>query len=483
MEKICLLGCESKGVIAPEIYGHFAEHIGGVYYDGLWVGEDSDIENVHGFRKFIIEKFKAINPPVLRWPGGCFAETYNWRDGIGPREERPVTCGWWYNNDHRVESNAVGAHEFMDFCEMTGAKPYVAANITAQTPMDMRNFMEYLNMPENTTTLSKERAENGHPAPFDVPYFGIGNENWGGGGNMTPEQYAREYVKYATLCSSVNVNGAKYIACGADSWDIGWTDRFMREFAHKTAIWALAFHYYCGGAGDPVGFTEEEWYTLIDKASKMEELIRRHDAAMTVHDPDGRVKIVVDEWGCWHPGGSGPSKGYNLFEQQSTMRDAVITALTLNIFNNHCDRVVMTNAAQLCNNLHCLFLAGGEHAIVTPTYHVYDLYKDHQGARQIGTVVTDKRLSVSASEKDGTVCVTVANTSYDEAVAVSLSAFAMALGTKASVTVLAADPHAHNTFEDPYAVTPADARDYSLADGTLALEIPAAGIVKIEIKA
>ena len=481
MEKICLLGCESRGTIAPEIYGHFAEHIGGVYYDGLWVGEDSDVENVHGFRKFIIEKFKAINPPVLRWPGGCFAEDYNWRDGIGPRDKRPVSCGFWYNYDHRLETNAVGTHEFMDFCEMVGAKPYVAANITAQTPMDMRNFMEYLNMPEDTTTLSKERAVNGHAAPFDVRFFGIGNENWGGGGNMTPEQYAREYIKYATICSSVNVNGAKYIACGADSVHVEWTDRFMREFAHRCPIWGLAFHYYCGGAGDPVSFTEEEWYTLIDKASKMEELINRHDAAMLTHDPERKVKIVVDEWGCWHPDGSGPSKGCNLFEQQSTMRDAVITALTLNIFNNHCDRVVMANAAQLCNNLHCLFLAGGEHAIVTPTYYVYDLYKEHQGAAQIETVVTDKTLSVSASERDGTVCITIANTSYDRAAEVEISAFAKTFGTKAVVTTLAAEPHAHNTFDDPDAVKPAADAEYALTDGTLTLTVPAAAVVRVLI--
>ncbi|MBE6658323.1 MAG: alpha-N-arabinofuranosidase [Ruminococcaceae bacterium] len=482
MEKICLIGCESRGVIAPEIYGHFAEHIGGVYYDGLWVGEDSPVENIRGFRKFIVEKFRAIHPPVLRWPGGCFAETYNWRDGIGPRECRPKTVNWWYNYDHRVESNAVGAHEFMDFCEQVGARPYVAANITAQTPMDMRSFMEYLNMPENTTTLAAERAENGHPAPFDVPYFGIGNENWGGGGNMTPEQYAREYVKYATICGSVNVNGAKYIACGADSWNVDWTERFMREFAHRCPIWGLAFHYYCGRAGDPVSFTREEWDTLIAKASQMETLIERHNAAMLAHDPDKRIKIVVDEWGCWHPDGSGPSGGYNLFEQQSTMRDAVITALTLNIFNNHCDRIAMANVAQLCNNLHCLFLAGGEHAIVTPTYHVYDLYKGHQGGEQIEVAVTDKSLSVSASEKDGVITVTAANTNYDKAIDVEISAFARELGTTAEITVLAADPHAHNTFENPDAVVPGAAQTCSVGGGVLAVTVPASGIVRIEIR-
>lgn len=482
MEQICILGSESRGVIAPELYGHFAEHIGGVYYDGLWVGEDSPIENVRGFRKFIVDRFRAINPAVLRWSGGCFAETYNWRDGIGPRERRPKTAGWWYNYDKRVETNRVGAHEFLDFCEMVGAAPYVAANITAQTPMDMRNFMEYLNMPEGTTTLSEERAANGHPAPFDVPFFGIGNENWGGGGNMTPEQYAREYVKYATLCSSVNTNGAKYIACGADSFNIDWTARFMREYAHRCPAWGLAFHYYCGASGDCVDFTRENWNSLVEKANRMDGLIRRHDAAMLTYDPDRRVKIVIDEWGCWHPDGSGPSKGYNLFEQQSTMRDAVITALTLNTFNNHCDRVAMANVAQLCNNLHCLFLAGGEHAIVTPTYHVFDLYKAHQGASQLETVTTDKTLSVSASEKDGKITVTVANMNYDRDVEVSLSAFAMTLGECAEVTYLVSDdPHAHNTFDNPECVTLSAPETVSAVNGTLVVKAPAAGVVRVVI--
>ena len=482
MEQICILGCESRGIIAPEIYGHFAEHIGGVYYDGLWVGEDSPIPNIRGFRKFIVDKFRAIQPAVLRWPGGCFAETYNWRDGIGPRENRPKTVNWWYNNDRRVESNAVGTHEFMDFCEMVGAKPYVAANITSQTPMEMRNFMEYLNMPENTTTLAAQRAENGHPAPFDVKYFGIGNENWGGGGNMTPEQYAREYIKYATVCGSVNVNGVKYIACGADSWNMDWTERFMREFAHRTNLWGLAFHYYCGQAGDPVAFTKEEWNTLVDRASQMETLIERHSAAMLAHDPDKRVKIVVDEWGCWHPGGSGPSKGYNLFEQQSTMRDAVIAALTLNTFNNHCDRIAMANVAQLCNNLHCLFLAGGENAIVTPTYHVFDLYKEHQGARQLESASTDKSLSVSASEKDGRVCVTIANKNYDRPVDVTLSAFALPLGDTAEITALSADdPHAHNTFENPDCVTLSAPETAAVKDGCVTVSVAPAGVTRVMI--
>lgn len=480
MKKICLIPCESAGVIEPGIYGHFSEHIGGVFRDGVWVGEHADVPQTDGFRDFIIEKFKALEPPVLRWPGGCFAETYRWRDGIGPREKRPVTMGWWYRDDGRLETNEVGIHEFVHFCELTGAKPYIAANITGMTPMDMRDFMEYCNAPAGTTTLAKERGENGHTEPFDIPYWGIGNENWGGGGNMTPEQYAREYIKYVTLCHTVNLHGARYVACGANAGDYRWTDGFMREYAHRVPLYALAFHYYCGGAGDCVNFTKEQWDELVTRAGKLDDMIRRHSAAMELHDPEKRVKIIVDEWGCWHPGGSGPSKGYNLFEQQSTMRDGVITALSLNAFNNHCDRVVMANVAQLCNNLHCLFLTGGENAIVTPTYWVFHMYKNHMGASHIRTAIEGGGLSASASEKDGKTTLTIANLSYDEGCEIELTSFGgKDLPETAVVTVLGGDPHSHNSFDAPEAVKPADPVKTEKKDGKFVITMPAASVASV----
>jgi len=480
MERICLLPCESRGTIAPEIYGHFSEHIGGVFRDGLWVGEDSAVSNTHGFRQFVIDRFRELAPPVLRWPGGCFAETYKWRDGIGAREKRPKTMGWWYRNDGRLETNEVGIHEFADFCRLTGAKPYVAANITGMTPMDMRDFMEYCGDPAHSTTLSEERAQNGDEQPFNIPYWGIGNENWGGGGNMTPEQYAREFIRYSTLCQTVNLNDARYIACGANASDYLWTDGFMKEWGGRVPLYALAFHYYCGGAGDPVAFSKEEWETLVTRAGRIGELIERHGAAMDLYDPERKVKIICDEWGCWHPAGSGPSKGYNLFEQQSTMRDGVITALSLNSFNNHCDRVAMANAAQLCNNLHCLFLTGGENAIVTPTYWVYWLYRGHQNAEHIRTAVEGENLSVSASRKDGETLITVANLSFDAEKEVELSAFgAESLPENGTLTVLGGNPHAHNTFDAPEAVKPQETMKFQAKNGKAVATLPPASVAKI----
>ena len=312
---------KSKGTISPRIYGHFSEHIGGVFYDGLWVGEDSKIENVRGFRKKLVDSFRRIHPPVLRWPGGCFAETYDWRDGIGPRDQRPERANWWYYSDHRTESNQVGTHEFIDFCRMVGAEPYIAANMTTTTALNIRNWIEYCNFPADRTTLSRERAKNGDPEPFNVRLWGIGNENWGGGGQMSPEMNVREYLRYSTVCDSLDRGNLKFIMCGANAHEVEWTRRCMKEWAsgrpHVAPTWGMSVHYYCGTAGTPQEFTEDQWYELLFKADFMRRIVDDHRAAMDEFDPDRKIRLVVDEWGCWHKDGTGPSKGYNLFEQQS----------------------------------------------------------------------------------------------------------------------------------------------------------------------
>lgn len=479
MKKVYLFYPEKLGTIAPEIYGHFAEHIGGVFYDGLWVGRDSNVPNINGFRKFIVDKLKTINPPVIRWPGGCFAEIYDWRDGIG--ENRPTRINWWHYCDKRYESNQVGTHEFVELCELVGAKPYFAANVTSVTPMHIRNWMDYCLSPRGSTTLAKEREKNGRPEPFYIPYWGVGNENWGGGGNMPPEVYAVEYRRYAAIMNNT-ATGIKFIGCGPNSEDYNWTRKFMDIFRTSDKFMhGFSLHYYCGGAGDPVNFTVDEWDELIHKAGRMEEILLRHWSIIQGFGLDNQIKLVIDEWGCWHPKGSGPSKGYNLFEQQSTMRDAVVAALTLNIFNNHCDKIMMANVAQLVNNLHCLFLAGGEHCIVTPTYHVFDMYKDHQGAAAIKTYTdADKSdLSVSASVKDGFVTVTIANLSAKTDLQVSLKAVDIELHNNAQITVLAnADMHAHSTFENPDAVKPFTVK----VNPNDPITVPKAGVVSIKAK-
>lgn len=487
MNTVHILYPEHIGTINPNIYGHFSEHIGGVFYDGIWVGEDSKVPNIHGFRKELVELFAKIKPPVLRWPGGCFAETYDWRDGIGPREKRPTTVNWWYNDDGRLESNQVGTHEFVEFCSLVGAKPYFAANATTTTPMEIRNWMEYCLFPEGSTTLAQLRGQNGSPAPFDIPYWGLGNENWGGGGNMTPEDYAAVYRKYAMVCDSVARSRA-FVACGPNGNSLDWTRRFFQKLfdgldghPNNCKIDGYAVHYYCGTAGTATQFTKEQWYELLTKAAYMEDIIVQQRGVMDSYDPQRRIGMVVDEWGCWHQGGSGPSKGYNLFEQQSTMRDAVVAGMTLNIFNNHCDKVMMANVAQLVNNLHSLFLAGGDQLVATPNYYVFAMMKDHQGAGGLRTVVEAEQagniaqVSASASVKDGKTLVTLVNTSYDQEAEVRLALQGGGFAGDGELVCLSAKPDAYNTFEDPQAVRPVSSK-VALNGSEAVVTLPAASV-------
>jgi alpha-N-arabinofuranosidase len=426
---------------------------------------------------------KQIQAPVLRWPGGCFAETYDWRDGIG--ENRPVRPNWWTEKDGRYEPNSVGTHEFVDLCELIGAKPYFAVNVTSITPLHARDWMDYCLSPRGTTTLALEREKNGHPEPFDIPYWGIGNENWGGGGNMTPDYYALEYRRFATILKNVPSAPKDLIAGGANGGDYNWTRRLTDSMQGiRRILGGMSFHFYCGKAGDCVDFSTEQWYELLEKAHRMDELITRHHGILQGYKMENEMKLVIDEWGCWHPDGSGPSKGYNLFEQQSTMRDAVISAITLNIFNNQCDKIKMANVAQLVNNLHCLFLASGENCIETPTFHVFDMFKTHQNGTAIKTVAEDNgaldaRVSVSASVKDGIMTVTMANCNCSEDAEVSLNLLGGSYAGKATVTTLKGEAmNSHNTFENPNAVAPTEVSDVALDS---AITVPAAGVVSVRV--
>jgi len=474
------------GTIAPEIYGHFSEHIGGVFYGGIWVGKDSKIPNIGGFRKDFIEKFKKIKPPVLRWPGGCFAEVYNWRDGIG--KNRPTRINWWTVNDGRYEPNEVGTHEFMELCEILETKPYLAVNVTSITPMEARDWLDYCLSPRGSTTLAKLREENGHAEPFDIPYFGVGNENWGDGGNMTPEYYALEFRRFATVMGNVpSANKRSMICGGANGGDYNWTRKLAESLSttRRTLQDGMSIHYYCWKAGDAIGFTEEQWYEMLTRAYKMDDIINRHYAILEGYKTENSMKLVIDEWGCWHPDGSGPSEGYNLFEQQSTMRDALVSAITLNIFNNQCKKIKMANVAQVCNNLHALFLADENHLITTPTYHVFDMFKGHQGGEALRAFAEDnedieKRLSLSASVKDGVMTLTLANCSATEDIEASLNLMGAKFDGALEVALLEGEQlNSHNTFDAPDMVTP---KYFTLDAGTEAVTVPKASVVCITAK-
>lgn len=482
MKDIYIVLPEELGTIAPEIYGHFSEHIGGVMRDGAWVGKDSPVPNVRGWRTQIVEKLKAINAPVIRWPGGCFAETYDWRDGIG--SDRPRRINWWMANDGRVETNEVGTHEFMDFCEQVGAKPYFAVNITSITPLQARDWLDYCLSPAESTDLALLREKNGRKEPFDIPYFGIGNENWGGGGEMTPEFYASVYRRFATVMGNVPSGTPKdFFACGACAEDFDWTQRLAVGFKEKhSKLDGMTIHYYCGGAGECTDYTVSQWYELLQKAEKMDDIIERNWSVVKGYGLEKSMKLVIDEWGCWHPGGSGPSKGYNLFEQQATMRDAVVAALTMNIFNNRCSSIKMANVAQLCNNLHAPFLADKEHCVETVNYYVFDMFKNHMGATAVRTVVKDneditRKVSASASVKNGAVTLTLANCSCERAVTVRPVLLGGASAGMKLRTLSAESRLACNTFDEPYKIVPVEA-----ATNGKTVTIPKGGVAEVTIR-
>jgi len=495
MKKLYVIGPAEIGEVNPNIYGHFSEHIGGVIYDGIWVGEDSSVPNVRGFRKFIIDKMKNINAPVVRWPGGCFAEIYDWRDGIGARCDRPTRINWWHNDDQRMEPNEVGTHEFVDFCRLSGAEPYFAANITSTTPLDIRDWIDYCNTPKGLTALAKLREANGSPEPFNVKYWGVGNETWGGGGNMTPEMYAHEFRKYAVLMHNASP-GLELIGSGANHSDTVWSREFMRVFEHSERhMNGFSLHFYCGNCGDVTNFEVDEWYQLIRQAADIETAIRKNWDIIDHYGLGDNAKLVIDEWGCWHPNGSGPSKGYNLFEQQSTMRDAMVAALTLNIFNNNCEKIKMATVAQLVNNLHALFLSGGEHCVTTPTYHIFDMYKHHQGGTAVKTYADKEdiiefqnphngrnsqleKISHSATIKDGCLTVSAANLDAETGASFEISPVGFETETTGTMTILHNDDfRAHNTFAEPEKV-----KLHESPAKSLKIEMPPASVVTVRLK-
>jgi len=340
---------EQVGEINPNIYGHFAEHLGRCIYEGIWVGKDSSIPNTGGIRNDVVEAMKRIKPPVVRWPGGCFADDYHWEDGIGPHAERPrrINIHW----GQVIDNNAFGTHEFVDFCRRIGAEPYVCGNVGSGSPREMRDWVEYCNFLGDSTRV-RQRTANGHPSIFPVRYWGVGNENWGCGGSFDPEDYAVQYRRFATFLRDFPGAPLFLIACGPPGNNHEWTRRFFQKFAGRARLHGYAAHYYCGTAGTATEYSVDQWYQLIHRASLMEELVVQQRAIMDEFDPDRRVGLIVDEWGTWHP--PAPGQEPQFLWQQNTLRDALVAALSLDIFNRHADKVIMGNIAQTINVLQAM---------------------------------------------------------------------------------------------------------------------------------
>jgi len=504
MAKLLINEKHRKGHINPEIYGHFSEHLGRCIYEGLYVGENSDIPNVNGMRKDVVDALKEMQIPVLRWPGGCFADEYHWKDGIGPKETRKkmINTNW----GGVVEDNSFGTHEFFELCEQLGCKTYVNGNVGSGTVQEMSEWVEYITF-DGTSPMADLRKKNGHEKPWKIDYFGIGNENWGCGGNMTPEYYANLYRRYQTFVRQYNhAEPIQKICCGSNSSDYFWTEGVLKTcFALPQPggqatghMNGLSLHYYTvpgpdwDHKGSATDFDETRWYDTLAKAVFMKELVERHGAIMDQYDPEKKIGMMVDEWGTWFDVEPGTNPGF--LYQQNTMRDALVAGVTLNIFNKHCDRVKMACIAQLVNVLQSVILTEGPKMILTPTYHVFHMYKHHQDAELLESYIDGNKtvgvnqdhqvplLSESVSVGgDGYVNVTLANLSANEDAPVELS-FVELAPKEITAAVLKGEMHAHNTFEEPENVKEEAFDAYEVKDGKISFTAPAGSVISFRMK-
>ncbi len=514
--RIEVLFDEPLGTISPNIYGHFVENLSGVLYDGIWVGEKSPVPNTDGLRKSLIEHMRKIKATVIRFPGGCFADSYDWRDGIGPAEKRPRRTNFWANGEsekapvsHRYDPNAVGTNEFVHFCKLIGAEPYLAANVRSLPASAFQQWVEYCNSPAGSTTLADARAAAGYPDPFRVKYWGVGNESWGCGGEFTPQEYAVEFRRYSTWLPTYGDN-LNLIASGPNTDDWSWTREFLTEVLRKGPgelhrIYGMALHHYAwnlsrgktqdwvAGKGDAVKFEAVDWYELLREGERMEGLVTGHWQVLGEFDHQHRVKLVVDEWGPWYRPGSEATPGDQL-EQMPTLRDAVFSGMTLDIFNRHPEKIAMANCAQLINCLNSLYLAHEDKFVITPVGHVFDLYASHQGGQALRTIFSVPSLHYdrdgqaasfwglrgSASVRDTNLTITAVNPSTNEPCLAEI-ALRGATVKEASMRFLSnADIHAHNTFDQRDVVVP-QAKPLSLNGSALVVEFPPASVVALNI--
>jgi alpha-N-arabinofuranosidase len=517
--RIDVLVSEPIGTIVPDLYGHFVEHLGGVVYDGIWVGDDSKVANTGGIRQAVVDAMRKLPKGAIRWPGGCFADSYDWRDGTGPRPSRPRRTNFWAGNmrnrppsPSKFDTNHFGTVEFAKFCKMIGSEAYFAANLRSLPARDFYQWVEYANSPAGTTSLADLRAKDGSPEPLNVRFWGVGNESWGCGGDFTAEEYAVEFRRFTSWVPGFDTRLA-FIASGPSSGELSWTRGFFSKLLEKGPgmlgrVAGFALHHYSENLGfgqpgrtewnarkgDAVAFTPAEWYELLKEADRMESLITDHWTVMGEFDREHRVKLYVDEWGTWYKAGTEVHPDH-LLGQQNTMRDALVAGLTFDTFHRHADKVAMGNIAQLVNCLQSLFLATGDRFVTTPTYHVFDLYAPHVGGQAVRALfaapaisyerVKDKGtlygLNGSASVKDRTLTLTVTNPHASEAHEAEIVVRGAAPGAVKAAQIAAPDIHAHNTFENPNAVVIKDGAAASVQNGVLTYRFPAASVTRLQI--
>ena len=491
---------EKKGTISPEIYGHFSEHLGRCIYEGIYVGENSPVPNKKGMRTDVVEALRDMGIPVLRWPGGCFADEYHWKDGVGPKEKRKrmVNTNW----GGVVEDNSFGTHEYFELCDQLGCKTYINGNVGSGTVQEMSEWVEYMTF-DGESPLANERRANGRDKAWRVDYFGVGNENWGCGGNMHPEYYADVYRRYQSFVKMYDKEKPiSRIACGPSDFDYDWTERilnrlFTRCYDHLHGnLDGLSLHYYTlphdwAHKGSATDFTPEEWYITLFKTLKMDEIITKHSNIMDKYDPKKIIALIVDEWGCWYDVEEGTNPG--CLYQQNTIRDALVAGINLNIFNKHCDRVRMANIAQTVNVLQSVILTEGPKMILTPTYHVFRMFKHHQGAQCLNSFITDAgeagideykvpEVTESVSESaDGTINITLNNLSLDDGkeVLITFDAFK---ASSVEASVVTGEMNAHNTFDKPEVVTTGKLDSVRITEEGIVVKLPAKSVSLLRVR-
>ncbi len=479
--------------ISRHIYGHFSEHLGHCIYGGIWVGPDSDIPNVDGYRTDVMEALKEMKIPNLRWPGGCFADEYHWRDGIGPRSSRPKMINTHWGGV--VEDNSFGTHEFLNYCELIGAEPYICGNVGSGTVEEMSKWVEYITF-DGESPMANLRRENGRDKPWKVKFWGVGNENWGCGGNMTAEFYTDQYRRYATYCRNYGDNRLQKIAGGPNGGDTHWTDVLMRNA--KGQMWGLSMHYYTvpnswNHKGSATDFSEEEYIRTMQNGLHMEDLIKGHEEVMDKYDPGKRVSLCVDEWGAWYDVEPGTNPGF--LYQQNTLRDALLCASTLHIFQHHSDRVRMANIAQMVNVLQSVILTQDNQMVLTPTYHVYRMFNVHQDATNLpveidapvytcGTMSVPAVNAAASVDSEGAIHLSLVNVDPHQNIEISCQLTDVKNGAKVTAEILTSKKlNDFNTFGDAEKVVPTELKGVKLSrKGELTLTAPAKSVIMLTIK-
>jgi alpha-N-arabinofuranosidase len=478
--------------ISKYIYGQFAEDLGHGLYGGVWVGPNSDIPNYDGIRKDVVQALRKIDVPDVRWPGGCFADTYHWKDGIGPRNKRPKRVDLWGNVVH---NNAFGTNEFLRFCKLIGAKPYIAGNMGSGSPHEMRQWIEYLTYP-GKSTLADMRRKDGHPKPYHIKFWGVGNESWGCGGSMTPEYYSDLYKRYTTFLPNYGGNHLFKIASGPNGADYHWTRVLMQDIGQRMN--GLSMHYYTiaganwGHKGPSTNFSEKLYFNGLKKALRMNQIITHQSAIMDAYDPGKHVALVVDEWGIWTAPLSGSNPAF--LHQQNSLRDALIASSTLDIFNKHAARVRMANIAQMVNVLQAMLLTKGKKMVKTPTYYVFKMYKVHQGATYLPMNIHSAKysfngdsipaISATASrDSTGKIHVTLSNLNPHKTQDVTVNLRGSHVHKISNGTILTADHFdAVNTFNDPDNVVPKPFHGATLNGSEITIKMPSKSIVALELQ-